>query len=177
MAGTIIKFKRGLAADLAAATIAVAEPFVVTDSQKMGFSPDGTAKILLASEGYVDTAIATANTKNWTAPVRLASTGNLNLTGTTQSIDGITAGAGDRVLLKDQIATDENGIYVVASGAWTRATDFNTTAAVQAAVIPVSEGTVNADRFYNQTEDAVVIDTDPMLFTEVSPGTLDGGTF
>lgn len=176
MSQTTIKLKRGLAADLSAASIAQAEAFVVTDSQKMGFSPDGSTKILLASESYVDSAIAAANTKNWTAPVKAASTGALALTGP-QTVDGVSLVAEDRVLVKDQSSSENNGIYVVKAGAWLRASDFNTTAAVQAAVVPVSQGTVNGDRFYNQTQDNVLVGTDPILFVEVSPGVLDGGTF
>lgn len=173
---TVIQLKRGVAANIGAATIAVGEPYVITDAQKFGFSPDGTTKITLASETFVNTAIAAANNKNWTTPVKAASTGNLTLSGT-QTIDGIAVVGGDRVLAKDQTTALENGIYVVAAGAWTRATDFDTTAEVQAAVVPVSQGTVNADRFWNQTEDSVVVDTDDMVFVEVSPGVLDGGTF
>ena len=51
---------------------------------------------------------------------RLATTANITLSGA-QTIDGVSAVAGDRVLVKDQTAGAENGIYK--SGAGTIATD------------------------------------------------------
>jgi hypothetical protein len=56
-------------------------------------------------------------------PVRLATTANITLSGE-QSIDGQTT-SDDRVLVKNQTAPAENGIYVSSSGIWQRATDFN----------------------------------------------------
>lgn len=60
------------------------------------------------------------------ADVRLASTANIAIgTGGLLTIDGVVTVAGDRVLVKNQTAPAENGIYVVAVGAWTRAADAN----------------------------------------------------
>ena len=56
--------------------------------------------------------------------VRAASTGNLTLSGT-QTIDGVSVVAGDRVLAKNQSTASENGIYVCAASAWSRAADLN----------------------------------------------------
>src|SRR5262245_40188698 len=69
--------------------------------------------------------------------VRAATTANITLSGA-QTIDGVSAIAGDRVLVKDQTTGSQNGIYVVASGSWTRATDFDTSGEVTAGcVVPV----------------------------------------
>ena len=57
-------------------------------------------------------------------PCRAATTANITLSGT-QTIDGITLIAGDRVLVKNQTAGANNGIYEVAAGAWARAYDFS----------------------------------------------------
>lgn len=61
------------------------------------------------------------------SPARAASTGNIDLaTGGLPTIDGVLLGAGDRVLVKNQVNPAENGIYVVDAGAWLRAPDANT---------------------------------------------------
>lgn len=45
-----IKLKTGIASSVTGANISIGEPFIVTDTQKMGFSPDGSTKIILISE-------------------------------------------------------------------------------------------------------------------------------
>lgn len=76
--------------------------------------------------------------------VRCASTANVVIaTGTLLVIDGITTIAGDRVLLKDQSAPAENGIYVAAAGAWARAADADTISEVAGLHVNVDSGTVN----------------------------------
>ncbi len=78
------------------------------------------------------------------ASVRVATTTNITLSGT-QTIDGVSVIAGDRVLVKDQSTSSQNGIYIVDAGAWTRAVDMNTWAEVPGAFVFVEEGGVNAD--------------------------------
>lgn len=58
------------------------------------------------------------------APVRVATTANITLSGT-QTIDGVAVVSGDRVLAKDQTDTTENGIYDVATSEWQRSKDFD----------------------------------------------------
>jgi hypothetical protein len=58
------------------------------------------------------------------APVRLATTANITLSGL-QSIDGVTTAADDRVLVKNQTTASENGIYDASSSSWTRSVDAN----------------------------------------------------
>lgn len=57
--------------------------------------------------------------------VRAVATADIVLSGA-QTIDGVAVAAGDRVLVAGQAAASQNGIYVAASGAWTRATDCDT---------------------------------------------------
>lgn len=64
------------------------------------------------------------------APVRVVSTGNLTLSGT-QTVNGVALVAGDRILVNAQTTATQNGIYIVASGAWTRATDFDESTEIQ----------------------------------------------
>ncbi|NBR22754.1 MAG: hypothetical protein EBU08_03010 [Micrococcales bacterium] len=74
------------------------------------------------------------------------------------SIDGISLSSGDRVLVKDQAATEQNGIYTVTtvgSGAiaWvlTRGTDSDVWNDLVAAVTPIDQGTVNDNTIWLST--------------------------
>ena len=79
------------------------------------------------------------------APCRAATTANITLSGT-QTIDGVAVVAGDRVLVKSQTAAIDNGIWVVGSGTWARATDFDGSLdAVGGTFINVISGTVNGN--------------------------------
>jgi len=81
------------------------------------------------------------------APVACATTANITLSGE-QTIDGITTSS-DRVLVKNQTDTTENGIYVSDSGAWSRATDFDGTRDVlTGTLLYVVGGTANGDEFW-----------------------------
>lgn len=85
----------------------------------------------------------------WTSPaakvVYVATTANLtSLSGLATTIDGILINtAGTRVLVKNQTATADNGIYIVASGAWSRADDANTAASVAGSLVIVQAGSAN----------------------------------
>jgi hypothetical protein len=103
-----------------------------------------------ATKNYVD---AVAQGLSWKQYVRAASTANLTLSGT-QTVDGRSLVALDRVLVKDQSTASQNGIYIVSAGPWTRATDMDTWAEVVSAAVFVSEGTVNGDRGFVCTSDA-----------------------
>lgn len=89
------------------------------------------------------------------------------------STDGISPILNDRVLVKNQTSTFENGIYTlttVGSGAvnWvlTRATDYDQapTEIKPGNVIPISSGTVNGGTSWLQTATVTTIGTDPILF-------------
>jgi len=80
---------------------------------------DPTAALQAATKQYVDNAITGLDFKQ---SVRATTTANITLSGT-QTIDGVALIAGDRVLVKDQTTANQNGIYVVAAGSWSRASD------------------------------------------------------
>lgn len=67
------------------------------------------------------------NGTDWKASVRVLSVANITLSGA-QTIDSVSVVAGDRVGVIGQTLGATNGLYVVASGAWTRATDADATA-------------------------------------------------
>ena len=74
------------------------------------------------------------------------------------TLDGVTLALGDRVLIKDQVSTFQNGIYFVSSVGSTssnwvliRALDFNQAAdIVQYGVMLVNAGTVNQSTLYQE---------------------------
>jgi hypothetical protein len=78
---------------------------------------------------------------------RVATTSNITLSGT-QTIDGIALSIGDRVLVKDQSTGSQNGIYEVASGAWSRAPDADSWNDLVGARTTIEQGTTNDDTFW-----------------------------
>lgn len=112
-----------------------------------------------ATTAYVDAAIAGLNSIfDSKGSVRVASTANGTLAtafANGQTVDGISLVTGDRILLKNQSAPAENGIYIVpASGAPTRATDMDAWAEIPGAFVAVEIGTANADTIWLCTADA-----------------------
>jgi hypothetical protein len=103
-----------------------------------------------ATKVYVDNAVQGLDAK---ASVRVATTANITLSGT-QTIDGVAVQVGNRVLVKDQSAPAENGIYVAASGSWTRAIDADTWDELVSAYTFVEQGTVNGDNGFTCTVNA-----------------------
>lgn len=103
-----------------------------------------------ATKNYVDNAIQGLDPK---PSVKAASTGNLTLSAN-QTVDGVALVTGDRVLVKNQSTTSQNGIYVVAAGAWTRALDADSWNDYIGAYVWVEQGTVNADTGWVFTVDA-----------------------
>lgn len=102
--------------------------------------------------------------------VRAASVGaNLTLSGT-QTVDGIALTAGNRILVKNQTAPAENGIYVVAAGAWSRSPDADVSAEVTSGMFTfVEQGTVNAGTgWVLTTPDPIVLNTTALTFTQFS---------
>lgn len=136
---------------------------VAFGGQKITGLGEGTAGSDAATYGQL---LQLLNNQSFKAPVRVASTADLTLTGP-QTIDGVAAIAGDRVLVKDQTAGQTNGIYVVAAGAWVRATDFDTSAeAVPGTIVSVQEGTAGADKlFMLATNGPITLGTTTLLFS------------
>ena len=107
-----------------------------------------------ANKNYVDLLVQGLDPKQ---SVRLATTpasGNIaSLSGTSMTIDGIAVVDGDRVLIKDQSTASQNGIYIVSSGIWSRATDMDDWTEVPSAYVFVETGLTNADNGFLCTSD------------------------
>lgn len=81
-------------------------------------------------------------------PVIAATTANITLSAV-QTIDGIAVVADNRVLVKDQTDTTENGIYDVNSGDWSRAPDFDGNRdVVTGTTVFVASGTANGGEYW-----------------------------
>lgn len=75
----------------------------------------------LTTKQYVD---AITSPINRLAPVACATTANISLSGL-QTIDGYATSAGDRVLVKNQTSSQNDGVYIADPGVWNRATDLD----------------------------------------------------
>ena len=124
---------------------------VSLNSQKIINLLDPTAAQDAATKAYADNVAQGLDAK---ASVRVATTANITLSGA-QVIDGISVIAADRVLVKNQSVTEENGIYLcVGAAAWTRATDMNVSSEVPGAFTFVEQGAANADTGWVCTADS-----------------------
>jgi len=106
------------------------------------------------SKSYVDNLIATGIKEG--IPVRSISLTNITLSGT-QTVSGVALVAGDRVLVAGQTTASQNGVYVVASGAWTRATDSDTDAELRGYQYLITAGTFINAKYRNTNEMAIVV--------------------
>jgi len=97
-------------------------------------------------------AAASAAGIKWKDPVINATTANITLSGE-QTIDGVLTST-SRILVKDQTASEENGVYVTAAGAWARATPMDTWDEHVSASVIVGQGTVHGDSGWICTVDA-----------------------
>jgi hypothetical protein len=98
---------------------------------------------------------------------RAASTAHMTLSGAV-TVDDVALAVGDRVLVKDQNTSSENGIYSVASGVWTRTTDADAAAELTTGACTwVYQGVVNGDTVWRQGS-ALTALTDPQSWARRS---------
>lgn len=100
------------------------------------------------TKAYVDDLVQGLDIKG---SVAAASTGNLTLSGT-QTVDGVSLSAGNRVLVKDQSTASQNGIYIVASGSWSLASDSDAGSLSEGAYVFVEAGTANNNTGWTYTD-------------------------
>ena len=147
------------------------------DSYTENTNPPGTATIL-ADTGVNTERVPIGVLTSWKKPARIATEVDDTLSGLAAR-DGITPVAGDRVLVKAQSTASANGIYDAAAGSWVRSTDFDTDAkAIANILIPIEEGTVNADKVFQlTTNNPITIGTTSLVFAEFGVGGVGGKTF
>lgn len=121
-----------------------------------------------ANKAYVDNTAAGINIKT---SVAAATTANITTTAP-QTIDGVAVIAGNRVLVKNQTTASQNGIWIVAAGAWTLAPDSITGELNNGALVTVEAGTVNAAKsFILTTVDPITVGTTALVWSPFSAGT------
>jgi hypothetical protein len=153
-------------------------PSAVTFPGTVTLNADPTQALEAATKQYVD---AVAQGLNVHAACRVATTGDVNLSNALEAgdtVDGVTLAEGDRVLVKSQATSSQNGIYVVqATGAAVRAADFNTpTEIVPGDFTFVSSGTLYDNTGWVQVATVTTVGTDPIIFEQFSgAGTYSAG--
>tara|TARA_Y100000034_G_scaffold130321_1_gene188453 strand:+ start:21264 stop:22676 length:1413 start_codon:yes stop_codon:yes gene_type:complete len=126
--------------------------------------PAPTNDLDAVNKAYVDLAVQGFDVKE---SVRVLSDSNVALSGT-QTIDGVSTVAEDRVLLTGQTDPIENGIWLVKAAAWERPDDFLSGSNSAGAFTFVEEGTQYEDSGWLCVTDSPndVVDTDPISFTQ-----------
>jgi hypothetical protein len=131
-----------------------------------------------ATKSYVDGVAQGLNIKQ---AVVATTTGNITLSGLSTQAGGDWASgltAGDRILVKNQTAEADNGIYVADASTWSRSSDANTFNELISAFTFVQTGTTEADTGWVCTVDAGgTLGTTPITWTQFSgAGTYEAGT-
>lgn len=104
--------------------------------------------------------------QDWKNSVVVASTANLDLNGT-ETIDGIAVVAGQRVLVKNQTTGSQNGIYVVAAGAWARAADAVAPNVNTNNMVTVERGVIGAGKMFRlATVGNIIVGTTTQTWSE-----------
>lgn len=182
MDGSISNLQISNAAAISTIKLADGALFIKNDGTVAFTSPVSgvtpTAGAHLTTKDYVDNTIeAVAFGFDVKASARVATTGNVGIPSAAPNvIDGISVAIGDRILVKDQAAQQDNGIYVVqtvgtgANGVWARSTDANANVEVTAGLfVWVNEGTAHAESGWLLTaDDPIVVGTTMLVFQQFS---------
>ncbi len=107
----------------------------------------------------------------WKDNVRVASVANVTVASPGALIDGVSMAVNDRVILKNQTAQAENGIYIWNGAAvpMTRAADASTTDELESATVTVDEGT-NAGTAWRQTQVNFTLGSGNVIWTSFGSG-------
>lgn len=124
-----------------AVSTATASRLMIRDASGRAQVVDPSAAADIATKSYVDSVAQGLDVK---LSVRAVGTTNQASLSGPLTIDGVSLIAGDRVLLTGQTTVAQNGIHVVAAGAWTRPTDYDAAGDItEGAFTFVEEGTSN----------------------------------
>ena len=125
-----------------------------------------TADAHFATKGYVDGVSQGLDIKE---AVKVATTAHITLSGT-QTIDDIAVSADERVLVKDQSTSSQNGLYLCKAGSWARTDDLAAGDDASSVFVFVDQGPDNADNGFVCTSNkgSAVVGTNNLAFTQFS---------
>ena len=104
------------------------------------------------------------------SPVVAVTNAAITLSGE-QTVNSVAVTEGERVLVKDQADSSENGIYTVETGAWVRAFDFDGNRDVVNGTLIISALTPWVGFYQVNATNPIVIGTTDITFTLVATGT------
>tara|TARA_R100000234_G_scaffold4898_1_gene3697 strand:+ start:2803 stop:4065 length:1263 start_codon:yes stop_codon:yes gene_type:complete len=140
---------------------------VSLNSQKITGLAAPAADTDAATKGYVDSTSEGLDVKD---SCKVATTANITLANT-QTVDGVSLAANDRVLVKDQSTASQNGLYkVVDGGSWTRTDDMAASSDAAGAFTFIEQGSANADIGFVCTSNkgSAVVGTNNLAFSTFS---------
>jgi len=144
---------------------------ILTTTGQITTSPTGNTDI--ANKFYVDQIAQGLSPKQ---AVKCGTTTSITLSGL-QTIDGYTTLAGDRVLVKNQSTSSQNGIYNASASAWTRSADMDVWAEVPGAYTVILNGGQAQTAWVSTSSDTGTINVTPITFVQFSGnGTYYAGT-
>ena len=127
----------------------------------------------IVDKKYVDMFVMGLDPK---LAVNVATTNNITLSGLT-TIDGVLLSTGNRILVKNQISGQINGIYSASTGMWGRTNDFNISGnTTQGSLIPVISGSTNKNSIWVLvTNNPIIPNITPMVFGLFSSSAYNAG--
>jgi len=113
--------------------------------------------------------IASTSVKYLPTAVNTVALTNVSSLSGVQNINGVTGVAGTtRILLTAQTDATKNSIWVMQSGAWTRATDSDTDPEIRGFIVSVSGGAYAGYKYINTNSSAITINTTNITYSEFS---------
>jgi len=145
------------------------------NSQKITNLANGVATTDAINLGQLTAAVEGRANKD---PALWGTTANVTLSGLATQGGGEWTGAltaGQRVLVKNQSASADDGVYLAAAGAWTRSLDTNAASEVTNASVLVLMGATLAGDTYTQTATVTTLGTDPQTWVQTGDGAVYSG--